>query len=482
MKPLQLHLLPDPMNKANDRQKFDANGRQFSLSRRYAVASLPVILALMLFIGWWVNRVIEKQVIVNSAANVALYVQGFLAQELQVLAYSDFLKEEEMQTIERLINKTPLGKKIRSVKVWKRQGLVSYYSRRALIGQRFEPTENLKGAWDGRVTAEFDDLDDAEDSPEAAMKVPLLEVYSPVRRRGSDEIIAVVEFYQDAQVLATHLSETRLRTWLVVISSTLIAYGLLFIIVFHGSQIIRKQRQYLKHQVDELSRLLGENRELEARLKRAAQRTAEVNEKLLRRVSAELHDGPAQSMSLALLRLDALSNSNCPDTSAIEVIDELRRSLQESMTELRYISRGLALPDLKDLTLLDIIERVISEHQRRTSTSVDLAIDRETLAITATMPVKLTLYRAIQESLMNAYRHAGGVGQRISVTIGQNMLHVETGDSGPGFSPESLRRSDRLGLHGLRERIESLGGMFELFSRPGEGTRISCSIPLTSQT
>jgi signal transduction histidine kinase len=169
--------------------------------------------------------------------------------------------------------------------------------------------------------------------------------------------------------------------------------------------------------------------------------------------------------------------------SPAEVVSELRSTLQESMTELRYISRGLALPDLKELTLIEIIDRVISEHQRRTNTSIDLDFspDRESLAVSASMSVNLTLYRTIQEGLMNAYRHAEGKGQYVRVERRNGEILVTVSDSGPGFSLDEIQKRERLGLHGLRERIESLGGVFDLASKPGQGTVITCSIPLTSQ-
>ena len=458
------------------------NKDQYNLPRSYAFASFPVITALVIFIGWWVNQAIQQQVIENSAANVALYVQAQLAPELQSLATSDFLTEAEMDKIEQLTGKGPLGEEIHSVKIWKKGGLVSYYSKRAMIGQRFDPSPTLRGAWSGRVTAEFDDLTDEENRHESSLRVALLEVYSPIRRQGSDEIIAVVEFYQDADKLAAQLDSTRHRTWLIVITATLIAYGLLFFFVYHGGRIIKKQRESLNSKVDELSRLLAENKQLEGKLKRAAQKTAEINEKLLRNVSAELHDGPAQSMGLALLRLDSLLEQDDPGEPRKEIVSELRHILEDSMTELRHISRGLALPDLRDLSLVETTNRVVYEHQRRTKSTVDLYLDEESLDIRASLSINLTLYRVIQELLMNAYRHAGGKEQAVMVELQDDELVIKVSDAGPGFSPQESNRSDRLGLPGLRERIESLGGDFVLSSIAGSGTTIQCTIPLPKKS
>jgi signal transduction histidine kinase len=458
-----------------------------NLARQYALASLPVILALTLFTGWWVNRAIEKEVIANTAANVALYVQGFLAPKLQGLADRDRLSEAEIEGIETLLSDSPLGKRIQSVKIWKQGGLIAYYSRRAFIGERFEPTDNLKKAWSGTVAAEFDDLRDHEDSEEAKLGVALLEVYSPVREQGEGRIIAVAEFYQEAQLLSRRLAETRRTTWLVVISSALCAYGLLFVIVQGGSRIIRRQREALKSQVHQLSLLLEQNKQLELSLRRAARRTTEINEQLLSRVSADLHDGPAQSMGLALLRLDAMealiqdaarSGGGDKSREAEKIGGELRHSLMESMTELRNISRGLALPDLADLSLAETIRRVVAAHNRRTHSQVRLADIGPQFERQANMSEKLTVYRVIQEALMNAYRHAEGKGLEVKALLGNDELRLSIRDEGPGFEPQA--HSDRLGLRGLRERIESLGGRFRIDSAPGRGTVIEAALPLST--
>ena len=292
---------------ATERPEKKANVADFDLSRRYLLASFPVVVVLVLFLGWWVNRSIEEQVIHNTAANVALYVQGFLSPALQGLSERDYLTDQEVDQIQELLTNTPLGHEILSVKVWKEGG-----------------------------------LKDEEDSKEAKLATPLLEIYSPVRQHGTERIIAVAEFYQAAKPLAERLKQTKLQTWFVVVVATLAAYGLLMGIVRSGGVVIKRQREALRTQVDQLTNLLSDNENLGERLRLAVRRTTEINEKLLRRVSADLHDGPAQLLSLALLRLDALPNAIDADrhNEATSLVTELRTALQESLTELRHISRG----------------------------------------------------------------------------------------------------------------------------------------------
>jgi signal transduction histidine kinase len=91
---------------------------------------------------------------------------------------------------------------------------------------------------------------------------------------------------------------------------------------------------------------------------------------------------------------------------------------------------------------------------------------------------KLTLYRVLQESLTNAYRHAGGQGQAVRVWVDDGMLVAEVSDTGPGMTPPTDGRDDHMGVVGMRERVECLGGTFMIDSAPGEGTRVLARIPL----
>jgi signal transduction histidine kinase len=96
----------------------------------------------------------------------------------------------------------------------------------------------------------------------------------------------------------------------------------------------------------------------------------------------------------------------------------------------------------------------------------------------SSLPVKITVYRLVQEALNNTFRHAGGVGQQVQVSQEGAQLLVEISDQGPGFDPEQAASQDgRLGLRGMRERVESLGGSFQIRSSLGQGTTIEASLP-----
>ncbi len=334
-----------------------------------------------------------------------------------------------------------------------------------------EPTANLLAALNGRVTADFDDLDDEEDAHERSLGMPLLEIYSPIREAWTGRVIAVAEFYEIATELEANLFRARLDSWLVVAAVTLSMFGLLFGIVQRGSRTIEAQRAAQTRRVDELARLAEQNDALRVRVQRASSRAAEYNERYLRRISAELHDGPAQLLALASLRLDGAARAIGGDAPAD--LQAVKSVLDDAMRDIRDISRGLSLPALENMTLPAILRSAVEAHRKRTDTDVHLAMGTDEPALSQTF--KICAYRFVQEGLNNAFRHAGGTNPRVESRIDGGILHLSVSDSGPGFTPgDAPEPSDEggLGLAGLRERIESLGARLDISAAPGEGARL----------
>jgi len=116
------------------------------------------------------------------------------------------------------------------------------------------------------------------------------------------------------------------------------------------------------------------------------------------------------------------------------------------------------------------LELAVRQHEQRTGSAVSAAIDK--LPANVSSSRKVCIYRFVQEGLNNAYRHAAGIGQTVHASSDGRELTVEVADKGPGFSPSN---GNGLGLAGLRDRVESLGGTFSLATRLGSGTRLRAS-------
>ncbi len=246
------------------------------------------------------------------------------------------------------------------------------------------------------------------------------------------------------------------------------------IIVLRGSRTIDSQRRALNDRIDELSALLRQNEALRARVQRATQRATSLNESYLRRIGADLHDGPAQLVAYASLRLDSpkLADPRTPAEEREASLTNIKTSLDDAMAEIRAICSGLMLPHIETDSLAALLKRAIVAHEQRTGVTVDLLLN-ETPAYLSRAS-KICIYRFVQEALNNGYRHAGGIGQKVTQSSEGGQVTVEVADEGHGFSMSDVS-PEKLGLAGLRDRVESLGGVFHLFSSD-RGTIVRMSL------
>lgn len=465
------------------RKRLSGRVERLTLAQRFGLASLVILVAGMLSIGWWVGREIEVGVINRTAATTALYVDSIVQPHVQTVTHGAGLGAQDQEELSRILRDTEIGQRIANFKLWDRQGRVLYSTQPGLAGQVFPVEQGLLRAWQGYVAAEISDMDDAENVLERAQGARMLEMYTPVRRSGADQIIAVAEFYHPIDELQDEVRAAQRRSWLVVAVATLLMYLLLAGFVQRASDMILRQQRALRTQVTTLTNLLRQNAELNQRVRQAAGRTSATNERMLRRISAELHDGPVQELALGLLRLDhVFAQAEAPGGQATaeayhDDLEVVQQALHNALGEVRAISAGLGVPQLDTLNLADTVTRVVRAHERRTDTRVEVVLEQ--LPEFVSLPIKITVYRLIQEALTNAFRHADGVGQRVTVSGDDDSLRIAISDQGPGFSASPTPNEDEhLGLVGMRERVESLGGEFWVDTIAGQGTTIQADLPL----
>ena len=459
---------------------------QLTVAQRFMLGSLVILALGMALIGTWVSRQIEDGIIHRTASTTALYVDSLIGPSVQSLVADDELAAAESDRLDWLFADTPLGQQVLAFQIWDPRGRIVYSTVPSLIDTTAPIDDELEQALRGQVTADVGEAEGGQLLPADMSARKLIEIYSPIRDRDTGTVIAAAEFYYGINELQSDLAAAQRRSWLVVGGVTLLIYLLLASFIQRISNTIRRQQQELEHQVIQLTEMVVQNRELHERVRAAAARTVALNERVLRRLSAELHDGPAQEISLALLRLDHMISllglqSDNGETRPGDLDHEftlVEGSLRRSLDEVRAMSAGWSLPHLANLTVAQTIDHVERAHRRRTGEP--LTVVTRDLPEQAPLAVKIALYRIIQEALTNAWRHAGSKDLRLEVVGAGNELRLTVADGGPGFDPARQNGAgDHLGLTGMRERAESLGGRFQVESNTQSGTRVIASLPLT---
>ena len=453
-----------------------------TLSTRFVIVSSVAICALMLAIGSWIDGRIRLSVIQNASSGSASYVQMLVNSHVQDLATGNRLSEASVRALSQLSTSTDLGRTILAVKIWRSDGAIAFSTNDSSVGIRPPATPELTGALSGLVMADFDDRIDAESSTERTYGVPIFELYVPIVETGTQRIIAVAEFYEDATEIIRDFTLARQQSWFVVGGLTLCMLLSLIGIVHHGSITIRMQANRLQNTVAQQNSLLQQNEELRARLARAHLQSSANTDRQLRRLGADLHDGAAQLLSLALLRLDDLAPikpNQREDANAqrVEAFVSVRQALRDALTEVRDVSSGISLPHLETQRPDDVVRSAISMHEQRTKTRVD--VELQPLPDELPLILKTCIFRCIQECLYNAFRHAQGKGQFVSVWSRAGAINLIIKDQGPGMPKHAQSQPGKtLGLAGLRYRVEALNGRFEIRATEGGGTLIFASLPM----
>ncbi len=451
--------------------------KSWSLSRQFATSASIVLIPAMTVTGLWVGSRIEESTTQRAGVAAMLYMENFIEPLVQDLAVGPALSPANVRLLGSLLRDTTLGQRVLAFKIWRQDGVILAGSRPEMVGQQFPLSAGLSSAFLGVPKVEFDHLNEAENVFERQLGIPILEIYVPLRARSSDRIIAVGEFYEKAPELKSELNKARLLSWLVVGGVTLSMLSALFTIVHRGSRTIERQHTALEQRVGELTELLAENQQLRERVQQASSRASESNEGYLRRLGADLHDGPAQLISAVLLRVDSHADSTDKLRKPVDAVF-VRNVLTDALRDIRNLARGLAVPEIEAMPLDDALRLAIDRHRAVTGSRVTT-----TLAQLPDVPqsVKLCAYRFVQEGLTNAFRHAGGVGQTVAASFRNGDVVITVTDGGGGEkSPETLFTDNTrgFGLRALTDRIESIGGTLQVVRSQSAGTRLIAHLPV----
>jgi len=212
---------------------------------------------------------------------------------------------------------------------------------------------------------------------------------------------------------------------------------------------------------------------------RLMQDVISAEEEERRKVARELHDGTAQTLTSLLLQLRALQQNSA--TKGIQQeLERMRRLTSDTLVDLRHILHGLYPSALDDFGLAPALERYATEAGKMAKVKVNF-FSEDIADRRLPRTVEAAVYRAAQEAVNNAVKHAQAKNIQVFVKQERNGLRVAVSDDGVGFNlTDALQEAAterRLGLAGMRHRMEMLGGSVDIETRAGEGTTVSLHIP-----
>jgi two-component system sensor histidine kinase DegS len=204
----------------------------------------------------------------------------------------------------------------------------------------------------------------------------------------------------------------------------------------------------------------------------------EAQEEERKRLSREIHDGPAQMLAHVMMRSDLLERI-CRESGPDATIQELRdfkKMVRSALYEVRriiYDLRPMALDDLGLIPTLRKYLQTVEEYNKVTKISFSHLGQEKRLP----PRFEVAIFRLIQESVQNALKHAEPTEIQVKIEMNNHYIFIIVKDNGKGFDT-SVKKENAFGLIGMKERVDLLEGKLEIRSKIGAGTVVAIQIPL----
>ncbi|WP_267490879.1 sensor histidine kinase [Paenibacillus sp. GM2] len=200
-----------------------------------------------------------------------------------------------------------------------------------------------------------------------------------------------------------------------------------------------------------------------------------------KRISREIHDGPAQLLANLVLRTEIVERMLAKQEFKMvqdEIID-LKRQVRFSLEEMRKVIFNLRPMALDDLGLIPAVRKYVHDFEERTKIRATFETKGKEQRMTS--PMEAAIFRLIQEALTNAAKHACPTFVGVEITYQAQLVKIVVQDNGLGFRVDQLEQETKghthFGLIGMRERVELLEGRMDIESAENMGTKIIIHIP-----
>lgn len=234
-----------------------------------------------------------------------------------------------------------------------------------------------------------------------------------------------------------------------------------------------------------------ENVELRASLERAMAQILERDERMLGRIGLDIHDGPTQQLSVALLEVQLLEAELAEaDRQGVELPEALRPAMSRiyetvggALHEMRELIGHLRPAQFEDRSLPEILGDAVTAFEARSGATASISFEGPFPTNGISITQRITFYRVLQEALANAHRHGAAHHCDVFAVEDESGVRLTIEDDGSGFDvaqalrPRTGAPMARFGLHGMRDRAELLGGTCDIASTVGEGSTVSVFLP-----
>lgn len=446
--------------------------RTLSLSQRFLIAAVLVVAIAMGGLGNWIGVYLQQGITNGVADTAAASIDSLIAQQLGEVAPGQSPTAEDREKLDAAfaLGNDANSTRLLQIRIRTLDGGTFYEATSGFANTIADGDGKFAAALAGEVSAHIVDVTVAPVGPIPGFPLTVLEIFTPLRRPGTAEIFAVAELYYSARSVIELRDKAQRDVWVLVGLFGLVVVGALYLLVDRASRTIASQRERLASNLAASRRLSDENRALHDASEQLRLNANFSNESLLAQVGSDIHDGPIQLLTLIILKLSRLTKSG---STAPELTTTIQLAT-ETMEELRNISTGLVLPELADLDLDETLSLAITRHEELTGTAVSRNLGD--LSRAANVAAKICAYRVIQEALSNAFRHGGGIDQRVSASVSDNVLMLEISNAA-GKSVGGAT-DGRLGLRGMRFRVESLGGTLDVDVDNTTMATVRAAIPL----
>ena len=224
-----------------------------------------------------------------------------------------------------------------------------------------------------------------------------------------------------------------------------------------------------------------ERKNAEENLRRYLQEITRAQEEERKRIARELHDDTAQDLVILLRQVDklTLAADNLSPQNA-ELVEEMRQQTSKIMDGVHRFSQDLRPSVLDDLGLLPALEWLTSDLTEHFGINVDMKVEGKVRRFSP--EIELVLFRVAQEALRNVWKHSGASKANVTLKFGDEKAVLTVEDEGKGFElpgrMDDLTVAGKLGLAGMQERAQLIGGRLSLQSAPGKGTTLTLKVPV----